>query len=166
MRLRNHMAQLIQCFFRYNIFLLNILLKAFIQKLQITQLIRKKPPALCCICHVLELIRGDIILIKFRQHGLDLMDIARPLQLLLKQYKLLFHIRCHLTEHKVFPRIIQHHTFFLSHFVRDPVDQSGKAQYIDIHNAATRMHLTDLFLCVHRKLIRYHQKEMLCHILL
>ena len=105
--------------------------------------------------------RRDSVLHEFGDGTLHLMDIALLMQVASQSRQLVFHAKGYFLQHQTFTRIVQHRGIQLSHFVKDSVRQTAKAQNVYIEDSSTLMKHRQVLLCLHGELIRYDNQEIL-----
>ena len=81
LRLARHLAERLQRFLRRDVFSLQLLLEAFVEKLDILQLIKEGRLLLRPLQKPLHLLRVDIILRQLRDHGFHLLQISHLFQI-------------------------------------------------------------------------------------
>jgi hypothetical protein len=64
----------------------------------------------------------------------------------------------HFPKHQALTRVVQDRHIFSAHLFQNPMRQSAKTQYINIHDDMPRMLHHQIHLCLHGELIRHDEQ--------
>ena len=165
LRLLYHLLQRVQKLLHRQVHPLQIFPEALIDYQHILQFKIQLRILLILLHDAPEFLRLHPVLRKLREQGFDLGYVAQLLQVSAQEHQLVFLLLGDAAQNQVLARILQDPAVLASHFAKDPVRQTFKAQHVDIHDPVPGMHPHQILLGLHSKLFRHNDQELLLRIL-
>ena len=166
-RLRQMCIQLVENLFLGMIaVLLHILLEMLIDQRDILEL-APGVLRLGALCREVQHLRGDVVLIKLGDLGLQTLEKARLIELTLVQAQLPPDLLRHRAENHDLSGIVDDGHRLEAELLEDTIGQTVEAQHIDVQDTAARIcrMREDLFLHRQSILLRYDQEPVLPEVL-
>ena len=145
--------------FRRHVAVPQIFLERLVNTADILQFQRQQRFCLCPFSPELQILSRHLILHQLRNQRFHLCHGSMPLQILAQHLQILLLLLGDSLDHQSFSRLRQQRTKFSPGLLKNPVGKTLKTQNINIQNASVRMHGSNRFLRLHRKLFRHHHQK-------
>ena len=167
LRLRKVCIQLVEDFLLRMIAVrLHVLLEMFIDQRDILEL-APGVLRLGALCRKVQHLRGDVVLIKLGDLGLQTLEEARLIELTLVQAQLPPDLLRHRAENHDLSGIVDDGHRLEAELLEDTIGQTVKAQHVDVQDASPRIRRMREDLLLHRQgiLLRHDQEPVLPEVL-